>query len=241
MLSPSAFVLILTVLIALTVSFFMSDAFADEPVSSDKSVNLEADSMDYDKSGDLYHAKGNAKITYSGAMLSADTMELDNKSNIATAQGKALLQMGDDSLQSDKMVFNIADKTGIAYDARVFYARNHFYINGEEIHKTGDYTYFNKQPVATTCDGDDPAWAITGSEMKVTIEGFGLMKNARFLANGLPVFYTPIFPFPRKPNVNRVFCSRILRIPGIKTAWILKFLISGRFLHRWTRRLSALS
>jgi len=191
MLSPLGFDLILIVLIALTVAIFVPDAFAAEPVTGDPSVNLEADSMDYDKSGDLYHAKGNAKITYSGATLSADSMELDNKNNTATAQGKALLKMREDSLQSDKMIFNIADKTGIAYDARVFYARNHFYIKGEEIHKTGEYTYFIKQPVATTCDGDDPAWAITGSEMKVTIEGFGLMKNARFIANGLPVFYCP--------------------------------------------------
>lgn len=198
MLFPLGFDLILIVLIALTVAIFNPGAFAAEPVTSDPSVNLEADSMDYDKSGDLYHAKGNAKITYSGATLSADSMELDNKNNTATAQGKALLKMREDSLQSDKMTFNIADKTGIAYDARVFYARNHFYIKGDEIHKTGEYTYFIKKPVATTCDGDDPAWALTGSEMKVTIEGFGLMKNARFLANGLPVFYSPYLPFPAK-------------------------------------------
>ena len=56
----------------------------------------------------------------------------------------------------------------------------------------------SNNPVATTCDGDNPDWAIAGSEMKVTIEGYGLMKNARLLAKGLPVFYSPFLPFPAK-------------------------------------------
>ena len=86
-------------------------------------------------------------------------MELDNKNNIATAQGSASLKMGEDTLQGDKIVFNIENKTGAVYKAHAFYARNHFYIKGDKIEKTGENTYFIKQPFATTCDGDNPAWA----------------------------------------------------------------------------------
>ncbi|MCX5849599.1 MAG: LPS assembly protein LptD [Deltaproteobacteria bacterium] len=174
------------------------EASAAETQNNGNPVNIEADSMDYDNSRDVYHAKGKVNIVYSGSALYADDMELDNKNNVATAQGSAFLRMGEDTLQGDKIVFNIADKTGAAYKAHAFYARNHFYIKGDKIEKTGENTYFISQPYATTCDGDDPAWAIAGSEMKVTIEGYGLMKNARFLAKGIPVLYSPFLPFPAK-------------------------------------------
>jgi len=161
-------------------------------------VDIEADSLDYDKVSDVYHAKGKVKITYSGATLSADDIELDNKNNIATAQGNAFLKMGEDTLRGEKIIFNIEEKTGSAFQAYAFYARNNFYVRGNIIEKNGPDTYFIKQPSATTCNGDDPDWQIAGSEMKVTIEGYGLMNDARFLAKGLPVFYSPYLPFPAK-------------------------------------------
>jgi len=130
--------------------------------------------------------------------IEADSVEWDNKNNIATAQGNVLIKMGEDTLQGDKIVFNIENKTGVVYKGQVFYARNHFYIKGDKIEKTGEQTYFIKQPRATTCDGNSPDWEIAGSEMDVTIEGYGLMKNARLLTKGLPVFYSPFVPFPAK-------------------------------------------
>lgn len=162
------------------------------------SVNINADSIDYDQVREVYHAKGKVIIIYSGAALSADEVELDSKNNIATAQGGAFLKMGEDTLQSQKIVLNIENKTGAAYQASAFYARNNFYVKGDRIEKTGENTYFIKQPVATTCDGDHPDWRIAGSEMKVTLEGYGVMKDARFLAKGLPILYAPILPFPVK-------------------------------------------
>ena len=161
-------------------------------------VKIEADTMDYDNVRDVYHAQGKVTIVYSGAALFADDVALDNKNNIATAQGNAFLKMGEDTLRGEKIVLNIENKTGAAYQANAFYARNNFHVKGDKIEKTGEDTYFIKQPSATTCDGDNPDWSITGSEMKVTIDGYGVMKDARFLAKGLPVFYTPILPFPAK-------------------------------------------
>ena len=161
-------------------------------------VNIAADSMDYDKTTDVYHAQGKVNIIHGGATLKSDNVELDNKNNVATAQGSASLVMGEDTLHGDKIVYNIKDKTGSVYNAKVFYDRNHFYVKGNKIEKSGDNTYFIEQPYATTCDGENPDWAIAGSEMKVTIEGYGLMKDARFMTRGLPVFYTPYLPFPAK-------------------------------------------
>lgn len=161
-------------------------------------VSIDADTMDYDHVRDVYHAKGKVVIVYSGSALSADEVELDNKNNLATAQGGALLKMNEDTLRGEKIVVNIEDKTGAAYKANAFYARNNFHVKGDKIAKTGADTYFIEKPYATTCDGESPDWSIAGSEMKVTIEGYGLMKNARFCVKDLPVLYAPYLPFPAK-------------------------------------------
>ena len=229
----------LTIAFLMAIIIFIScpGAFAVEPENNGNPANIEADSMDYDNVRDVYHAQGKVNIIYSGAALYADDMTLDNKNNIATAQGSASLKMGEDTLHGDKIVFNIENKTGAVYKAHAFYAKNHFYIKGDKIEKTGENTYFIEQPFATTCDGDNPDWAIAGSEMKVTIEGYGLMKNARLLAKGLPVFYSPFLPFPAKTQRQSGFLVPVsFLFQKIRMASMSRFLIFGRFLRRWTRR-----
>ncbi len=184
--------------LALTIILSSATASSAQTSVQDSSVQIEADSMAYDSIREVYHAKGKVKIIYSDAALSADEVELENKDNVATAQGNAFLKMGEDTLRGEKIIYNFEEKTGAAYQADAFYARNNFYVRGDKIEKTGESTYLILQPCATTCDGDNPDWQIAGSEMKVTLEGFGLMKDARFLAAGFPVLYSPYLPFPAK-------------------------------------------
>lgn len=170
----------------------------DIKVPDDAPVKIEADSLSYDSERDVYSAKGNVVIHYGDGVLTSATAEYDRKNKLATAEGDALLKMAEDSLQGDKIVVNVEDKTGVAYNSKVFYARNHFYIKGDKIEKTGENTYYIEKPLATTCDGDDPDWQLAGSKMKVTMEGYGWVNNARMLTKGLPVLYSPIIAFPAK-------------------------------------------
>ncbi len=170
----------------------------DIKLPADAPVKIEADNLSYDQERDVYSAEGSVVITYGDGTLSAQHVEYDRKNNLATAQGGAFLKMAEDSLAGDKIVVNLEDKTGVAYNSKVFYARNHFYISGERIEKTGENTYSIEQPVATTCDGDDPAWKIAGSSMKVTLEGYGWVKHARLMTKDVPVLYTPVIAFPAK-------------------------------------------
>ncbi len=161
-------------------------------------VKIEADSLSYDQARDVYLAEGNVVITYGEGVLKAASVEFDRKSNLATAQGGAFLKMAEDTLAGDKITVNVEDKTGVAYQSKAFYARNHFYIRGDKIEKTGENTYSIDQPVATTCDGENPDWRIAGSKMKVTVEGYGWVTHARLAVKGVPIFYTPFIAFPAK-------------------------------------------
>jgi LPS-assembly protein len=172
--------------------------FNKDNISNDNPVFIESERMEYNKVSDVYHFKGNVIITYGDGTLKADDVELDNKNNIATAQGNAFLSMGADNMTGDKIVFNVESQTGTAYNSRAFLAKNHFYIKGDKIEKTGENTYYIEKPSATTCDSDNPDWQLAGSEMNVTIDGYGLMKDAMFITKGLPVIYSPFVPFPAK-------------------------------------------
>ncbi len=176
-----------------------SNIFAqDIKVPADAPVKIEADKLSYDNERDVYSAEGNVVITYGDGVLTAANVKFDRKNNLATAEGGAFLKMAEDLLAGDKIVVNVQDKTGVAYNAKAFYARNHFYIKGDKIEKTGESSYRIEKPLATTCDGDNPDWQLAGSEMKVTVEGYGWLKNARLMTKGVPVIYTPLIAFPAK-------------------------------------------
>lgn len=190
--------LIIFCLILGVLFFAHIDTFAEEKEDKKDFIEIEADSMDYDYTNDRYHAQGAVVINYKDMHLNADDVNLDNKSKVATAQGNVFLKMAEDYLKGDKVIFNIENQTGVAYEGQVFYDRNHFYVKGDKIEKKGENTYFIEQPRATTCDGESPDWEIAGSEMDVTIEGYGKVKDARFLTKGLPIFYSPFVLFPAK-------------------------------------------
>ncbi len=184
------------------VSFFLLSGTAPaqqiKRPASGSPVEIEADQLAFDSEREVYTARGNVVIVYGEGTLLADYVEYDQKNSEARAEGNARLKMGDDTLEGDRIVVNTESKTGVAHQSKAFYARNHFYISGERIEKSGEDTYVIDQPVATTCDGDNPDWELAGSRMKVTIDGYGFITHARFRAKGVPVVYVPVIAFPAK-------------------------------------------
>ena len=161
-------------------------------------VTIEADSIAYDADEDLYHAAGKVLITFSGGYLKSDFATLNSSTNQAVAVGHVLVKSDQDTLEGEKVSFNIVSRTGTVDDGKMFIAQNHFYIKGERIEKKSESTYRLENATVTTCDGDAPAWCIAGSELDVTVDGYGVMKHGRFLARDVPLLYMPYFIFPAK-------------------------------------------
>jgi len=163
-----------------------------------KRVDIEADSLAYDKDTETYRARGNVIISFEGGFIKADDVKLGRLKNEATAEGHVFIKSGKDILEGEKAQFNIADETGIISDGKVFFDKNHLYLRGETIEKTGDASYFLKEGQATTCDGEDPDWMFTGREVEVTVDGYGTIKHGTFQVKGIPIFYLPYMIFPAK-------------------------------------------
>lgn len=182
-------------------------------------VTIEADSIAYDQEKDTYHAKGNVIIVSQGSVLTADSVILNEATNDSIAEGHVILRSGGDILEGDKVELNIESKTGVAYQGKIFIAVNHFYIKGSKIEKTGESSYRVENATATSCDGDFPAWRLTGKELNVTIEGYGSLKNSEFMVSNVPILYSPYLFFPAKTTRQSGFLYPYTAYSADRLGW----------------------
>jgi LPS-assembly protein len=146
----------------------------------------------------VFIGEGDVVVSRGEQTLRADRIVYNKESGLLNAQGNVELLTAGDILRCDKGLFNLKDKTGYILNGSLFLSTNHFYVRGKEIRKTGPETYSIKGCRITSCDGEAPDWSITGSEVDVTIEGYGTVKHAAFFVRHIPLLYFPYIIFPAK-------------------------------------------
>jgi len=169
--------------------------FRDDP---EKPWHLTADEIKYDEKDDLYIAEGAVVIAKEEKRITADSVRFDHKAMKAIAVGHVIITTAEDILSGQRMELDLNTETGTIHDGTLFLKENHFYIRGAKIQKTGEATYTAENVSISTCDGETPAWKITGRNLQVTIEGYGTLSHAALWAKKLPVLYTPYLVFPVK-------------------------------------------
>jgi LPS-assembly protein len=159
---------------------------------------ISAKSLSYDREAEVYVAEGDVVITKGDVALHAQRAVYDRKTGHAEVSGTVRLESGGDTLTGDSGTFDLNTETGSIVNGALFLRENHYYISGARMEKLEDDTYVVKECRLTTCDGSRPAWTITGSEVKVTLESYGTIKDAAFRIREIPVFYSPYLIFPGK-------------------------------------------
>ncbi|MBW1864799.1 MAG: LPS-assembly protein LptD [Deltaproteobacteria bacterium] len=149
--------------------------------------HITADEISFDETLQVYIATGNVVISKMDTQITADTIHFDHKKMEALAEGHVIMSV--DHLETEK---------GTLHNGSVFLHQENFHINGNKIVKTGKDSYHVDEASLTTCDGEKPAWKITGRNLNVTIEGYGYANHAVFWVKNIPVFYTPFIAFPVK-------------------------------------------
>lgn len=169
--------------------------FKDDP---NEPWHISADEISYDKDLDQYTAKGNVSVTKTDKNLTADFVRLDQQTNTVLAIGHVVMTAGEDVLIGNRLEMDLETETGTVYNGTIFMQAKHFYIKGDKIQKAGPDSYSADKGCVTTCDGDHPAWKITGKDIHVTIEGYGIAKHSILWAKDVPVIYLPWLVFPVK-------------------------------------------
>ena len=190
----------LTLFILIAISNYVSAEEKFPLLKDDPKVpwNIVADEIQYDDNANQYIAKGNVTITKQDKHLSADYVRFDQKNMKAFAKGHVIMTAGQDILTGSRMEMDLNAETGTVYNGTIFLQENHFYIKGDKLKKVGKDSYTADKASITSCDGDRPAWKITGRNLKISIEGYGFVKHAALWAKNIPVLYTPFLFFPAK-------------------------------------------
>ncbi len=160
--------------------------------------HITADEIHQDKKTSQYIAKGNVIITKAGRKISADFIRFDQKDMKVYAKGHVVMTAGQDILTGNRIDMDLDKEIGTLYNGTVFLSANHYYIKGDKIQKLGKDSYSAQKATITTCDGDKPAWKITGRKFKVDIDGYGYATHAMLWTSKIPVMYTPFMIFPAK-------------------------------------------
>jgi LPS-assembly protein len=158
--------------------------------------HISARTVTFDNKRNLYLAQNDVLITGGKTRLEADYIEFSNKTKDAFAWGNVLLISGEDSISCNSMNINLATQTGTIKKGVIFIEKNHFYIHGENIKKTGKFSYSADMGSITSCSGESPDWKISAKNIKVTIEGYGTADNAVLWARKMPALYSPFLVFP---------------------------------------------
>ena len=188
-------------MIILLTNFFPASAKTLKDLAlEDKNARWEitANKMSYNEKQGIYIAEGDVLITRGSQVLSAQKAKYNEKAGIVEVSGDIRLDVNGDILSGVSGIFDLNNQTGQITKGRLFLQENHYYLDGDVLEKVGPDSYKIKDFRLTTCDGERPAWSITGSEVEVTIEGYGTVKHAAFRIYDFPVFYLPRAIFPAK-------------------------------------------
>lgn len=183
---------------------FLGTSAAANPSGNDSASDataawrIDADRIHFNGNEQEYVAEGQVRVQRHGYTLTAETVRFNQKSREALALGNVRLVSDQDVLWGDRLKLNLDNETGTLTDGSLFISRNHLYISADQINKTGPQTYTAERVSITSCDGPEPDWRITGRDLRLTIEGYGVAKHTAMWAGKIPLLYTPYLVFPVK-------------------------------------------
>lgn len=179
-------------------------ALAEEPstesLSKQERVQWEitADKLTFLEKEGIYEAEGDVSISRPGESLFSEKARYNEKTGIVEVSGGFFLKTKNETLSGEEAVFDLNRQTGKVSKGRLFLVENNFTLSGDLFQKVGPESYVVKNCKVTSCSGEKPDWSFTGSEIKVTIEGYGSVKHAAFRIRDVPIFYFPYALFPAK-------------------------------------------
>ena len=190
------------VLIALSLLLFFLPFPAQGEVKKEASasgpVDITARDLSYNKRDNIYTAQGDVEMKDGTRLLTADFVLYNDTTKDAFAEGHVIFQDLEDVVHAERMSINTVTKRGTIEKGTVFVKKANFYVTGNEIEKTGEYTYFMHQGEFTTCGFDHPDWTFKAKDVDLTVGGYATLDNAYFNILGHPVAYLPWGVFPVK-------------------------------------------
>src|SRR5262245_38508262 len=167
---------------------------AEEPKTDParRAWDITADSISYERSRDVYTARGHVRIVQPGRSLDADWVAFSNTTRRGIATGNVVIEDQGQKLEADVIHFGLDDLRGILLGGRLEGKDTPFLATGEEVRKLGEQEYEFEKGTFTTCrcpDGSTEPWVIEAESADLEIGGYGTARNTVVDVLGVPVFW----------------------------------------------------
>jgi LPS-assembly protein len=179
------------------------------PAQGNEPVAFTADTLTYDKTGNIVTATGHVRALQNGQTLYADKITLNRATNIATATGHVILvQPGGDTVFADKAVLSHGMKDAVMQGVAARLALNARMIANGAQRYDGKIDELSKL-VYSACDlcktdpTAPPLWQIRSYTATRDLQHKMIeYRDAEMEFYGIPVFFTPYLTEP-DPSVKR--------------------------------------
>lgn len=161
---------------------------------------IKAEQFATEEEGKVILAHGRVVLQQKTDRITAEHIRLDLRTRSIDAWGSVAWYHGSDIIQAERVKIDLNTSIGKIYKGRIFISGNHFYINAQEMDKTGPDTYSMRGCTLTSCDGSSPDWLVQAESIQVTMDGYGQTSWPRFKIKGMPVLMLPWAAFPAKTS-----------------------------------------
>ncbi len=183
--------IILTVLIIMIIAANYINAKEIFKSTATNVVDIYAEKMSYDRIEDIVRAWGSVGMEFERFTLTCDKGYYRRTENLIQAEGNIEFDTHKYKVQADSLEYNIANSTGIIYNAALESAP--LYISADKINIISEDEFFIPRGGITTCDHQPPHYQFTGTDMRVKLDSSFSAYNAILKVRDIPTFYYPYY------------------------------------------------
>ena len=172
---------------------------------------LESDSIEQDRDGGVWRARGRVESRYENRVVRADEVDYNTRTGVVNARGNVTLINSDGSIQyADEATLDEEFRAGVALGFATRLPGNITIAAASAVRRSEQVSELNRA-IYTACnlcasDGDAqrPTWSVQAE--RVTQDRANqvvVYRNAVFRVKDVPVFYMPVFWHPDPQAVRK--------------------------------------
>jgi LPS-assembly protein len=161
--------------------------------SEDQEITIDAQQVTYDQKTDVVTARGDVVVRRGETELRADEVRLNRSTNEADARGGVSVNDPEGTVYADSLRLNLDDETGAIDGAAIKSRRLQYSLWGSRVEKRlgQSYRIQNGRFSTCNCESGRQDWSISGKDLEITLDGYGILKGGTFNILDVPVFYIP--------------------------------------------------
>jgi LPS-assembly protein len=171
-------------------------------------VSVDAESLSYDKQGEVLTARGGVTLTRGDTTLTADEVVYDRTRGLVDAQGHVVMSDPEATVEGDRGHLDLNEETGWVESASGTLPRNRFLVEAGRMEKQGGAQYSIRDGIFTTCECgglERPSWSLASDKTDIHVGGAGIVKGLTLRVKDVPVMWVPYFAFPANTDRSSGF------------------------------------